>query len=328
MGSGARPQLSFVVPALDEEASIPIVYERLVSAAESLGMPFEILFVDDGSSDGTWGLIEDLHESDSRVGGLRLSRNFGHQHALLAGIEAARGDAVITLDADLQHPPELIETLVREWQSGSMIVHTLRESTEREGLLKRLSSSAFYRLFTFLSGSKIEPGMADFRLLDRDVVRELRRFHEPHVFLRGLIQWIGFPSTTVRFRAPERAGGGSRYTWRKMVSLALTGVTAFSVVPLRFAIFLGFATALLAAAELAYVLVVALVFQTTVPGWASMTGIVSLLIGMLFVVLGVIGEYVGRIFEAVKARPAYVVQERVGEATREKSEGREVSGRA
>ena len=190
-----------------------------------------------------------------------------------------------------------------------MVVNTLRLETEREGVFKRLSSRVFYKLFSLLTGSSLRAGMADFRLLDRIVVDELVRLREPQLFLRGLIQWMGFRDTTVEFRADARASGTTKYSWYRMTRLATAGLTSFSILPLRVSIFIGFITAGLAFIELIYVLVMALVYEVTVPGWASMTGIVSFLIGMLFVVLGVVGEYVGRIFEAVRQRPLFLVAE-------------------
>ncbi|MFQ5743844.1 MAG: glycosyltransferase family 2 protein [Acidobacteriota bacterium] len=308
----ANPDLSFVVPVLDEEDSLATLCQRLLAAAESVDLTCEVIFVDDGSSDGSWAAIERLHAADDRVQALRLSRNFGHQNALWAGLSFSRGQAVVSLDADLQHPPELVPELVSRWKSGDKVVNTVRVDSGRQGLAKRATSRAFYAVFSFLTGSTLRAGMADYRLLDRTVVNELKRFHEPELFLRGLIQWMSFPSSTVEFRAPARSSGDTKYSWRRMARLAAAGLTSFSVLPLRLSIVIGFITALLAFAELVYVLLMALVYKVTVPGWASMTGILSLLIGILFVVLGVIGEYVGRTFEAVRYRPLFLVREYLG----------------
>ena len=307
-----QPDISFVIPLLDEAGTLSELYRRLLAAIESTALECEFVFVDDGSNDESWGTIEDFHRADPRARGLRLSRNFGHQNALFAGLCAARGRAVISLDADLQHPPELVPQLIQEWRHGFKVVNTLRLETEREGILKRTTSRIFYRIFSLLSGSDLRAGMADFRLLDRIVVDELVRFREPQLFLRGLIQWMGFPSTTIEFHAPERTSGSTKYSWRRMMRLAGAGLTSFSVLPLRVSVLIGFVTAGLAFAELVYILVMALAYQQTVPGWASMTGVVSFLIGVLFVVLGVVGEYVGRTFEAARGRPAFLVAEMLG----------------
>lgn len=305
------PRISVVVPAFNEEANVRALSERLAAVLGSMTDDYEVLFIDDGSRDGTWEAIEKAHRENPRLRGVRLSRNFGHQNALLAGLHAAGGAAVITMDADLQHPPELIPELARHWEEGCKIVNTIRTETERESLPKRLTSRFFYRVFSWLSGSLLREGMSDFRLLDRDVVEVLKQFHEPHLFLRGLVQWIGFPSRDVRFTAPSRHGGSSKYSWRRMMEFALVGLTSSSILPLRLSILVGLFTAALAFAELCYVVVVALVNETAVPGWASTLGIISLLFGILFVMLGVIGEYVGRVFEVAKGRPLFIVQDRL-----------------
>ena len=308
------PQISIVVPAYNEEENIRILSERLVSILQSIRCDYEILIIDDGSRDRTWEAIEGVHQENSRIRGLRLSRNFGHQNALLAGLHAARGAAVITMDADMQHPPEIIPELVRHWKEGCKIVNTIRTETERESLPKRLTSRLFYRAFSWLSGSSLREGMSDFRLLDRDVVEVLKQFNEPHVFLRGLVQWIGFRTREVRFGAPARHKGSTKYSWRRMIGFALVGLTSFSILPLRLSIMVGMLTAVLAFAELCYVVVVALVNETAVPGWASTLGIISLLFGVLFIMLGVIGEYIGRVFEVAKGRPLFIVEERLSTA--------------
>ena len=310
-----EPEISIVLPIFDEAGSIEMLYQRLVVAAEKVGLEYEIVFVDDGSRDASWATITRLHQTDSRVRALRFTRNFGHQKALFAGICVARGNAIISLDADLQHPPELISELVAKWQQGFRVVNTVRIDSAKIGMRKRLMSRAFYKIFSVTTGSDLGPGMADYRLLDRAVVNELKRFHEPHLFLRGLVQWMGYPSTVVRFHGAPRSSGASKYSWRRMFRFAITGMTSFSVMPLRISILIGFITSALAFAELTYVLVIALVYEATVPGWASMTGIVSLLIGVLFVVLGVIGEYVGRIFETVRNRPAFLISESLDAGT-------------
>ncbi|MGH9459854.1 MAG: glycosyltransferase family 2 protein, partial [Vicinamibacteria bacterium] len=230
------PQISIVVPAYNEEENIRILSERLVSILEAMARDYEIWIIDDGSRDHTWEAIEVVNQRNPRIRGLKLSRNFGHQNALLAGLHAARGAAVVTMDADLQHPAEVIPELIHHWEKGYKIVNTLRTETDRESLPKRLTSRSFYRVFSWLSGSSLREGMSDFRLLDREVVEILRQFNEPHVFLRGLVQWMGFRSCDVTFTAPARQKGHTKYSWRRMVDFALVGLTSFSILPLRLSI--------------------------------------------------------------------------------------------
>ena len=311
-----RPTVSVVIPAYCEADNLSRLYQELAASLANEALTWELIIVDDGSTDGTWHEILALHRKDPRVKGLRLSRNFGHQYALFAGLSNAAGEVVITMDADLQHPPALIPQLIRSWRQGSKIVHTVRTDHNETSWRKKVTSRLFYRIFSLLSGVQISPGMADFRLLDRQVVNELLQFNEAHLFLRGLIHWVGYPSSKVEFQCGERFSGKTKYNFRRMVNFAWTGVTSFSVVPLRLAIILGSITSFIAFCGLAYA-VWGKLFDTAVPGWASVVGIESLLFGILFMMLGIIGEYVGRILEEVRGRPRYIVHERLGLMQRE-----------
>jgi polyisoprenyl-phosphate glycosyltransferase len=248
---------------------------------------------------------------DVRVKGLRLSRNFGHQYALFAGLANATGQAVITMDADLQHPPAAIPELLAHWRNGSKIVHTVRIDHRDTSRMKKITSRVFYRMFSYLSGINLSPGMADFRLLDRQVVDELLQLSEGGLFLRGLIHWLGYPSSQLEFRCRERFSGESKYNVRKMLKFGWTGVTSFSLVPLRLGIILGFITSLVAFCGLGYAVWGKLAGQA-VPGWASEVGVQSFLFGILFIMLGIIGEYIGRILDEVRRRPRFLIHERVG----------------
>ncbi|HJR71411.1 MAG TPA: glycosyltransferase family 2 protein, partial [Gammaproteobacteria bacterium] len=233
--------ISIVIPAHNEEHNLEVLYVnvREVMDAAANSSDWELVVVDDGSTDGTWSAIERLSANDVRVRGLRLSRNFGHQPALMAGLAAARGRAVIMMDADLQHPPALLPQLVRKWREGFQIVHAVRRDPPNLSWGKRTFSRLYYRLFAFLSGVAIEPGSADFRLLDRQVVDEILKFEEEGLFLRGLVHWVGYATTSVPFECGERHAGKSKYSLRKMLTLGWHGVSSFSLVPLRIGIAIG-----------------------------------------------------------------------------------------
>jgi len=301
--------ISIVVPAYNEERNLEMLYERLRAQLESLRMHWELVVVDDGSSDGTWNVIAALGARDARVRGVRLSRNFGHQNALLAGLAAARGRAVIMMDADLQHPPEIVRQLIEHWQDGYQIVHAIRRDTRSVSLFKRLTSKLYYRLFSYLSGVEIEPGAADFRLIDRHVIDEILKFKEHGMFLRGIVHWVGYATTSVTFDCSERHAGKSGYSLRKMVSLAWHGVSSFSLVPLRVAMAVGVVSSSLAFLGVAYAILGKWYDAEAIPGWASTVAIVSFLFGVLFVFLAVLAEYIGRILIEVRGRPRFLVRE-------------------
>jgi dolichol-phosphate mannosyltransferase len=270
---------------------------------------WELLFVDDGSTDRTFSSICAIAAGDSRVRGFRLSRNFGHQYALLAGLDKCRGDVVVTMDADLQHPPEVVPQLVERWRLGFNIVHTRRISDVETGWFKRHSSALYYRVFSAACGVKIEEGASDFRLMDRRVVNALLSVHEAELFMRGLVVWMGYRHCYVPYNVQPRHSGVSKYGLAKMFRFAFAGITAFSTVPLRFGILLGFLTSVLAFLEIIYVLWAKLQGQV-VPGWASMTALLSLLSGCSFILNGLLGIYVGHIFRRVQHHPSFLIEDR------------------
>jgi len=308
----ADPALSVVVPAFEEAENLAELHRQLKKILDPLEIGWELVFADDGSADRTWCEINRLHALDPRVRGVRLVRNFGHQFALLAGLTHARGRAIVTMDADLQHPPALIGQMVQLWRQGHKVVQSVRHDQGRTSWRKRWTSRLFYRVHGFLSGVEMRDGVADFRLLDREVVDVLLRLPEAGLFLRGLIQWLGFPTVYVGYEVQPRFAGRSKYTLAKMISLAWHGISSFSIVPLRFGIALGLVTGGLAIAQLGYVVAVRFLSDAVVPGWASVLGVISLLFAMLFLMLGVIGEYIGRILIEVRGRPRFVVAEGVG----------------
>jgi dolichol-phosphate mannosyltransferase len=306
-----RPALSIVVPAYNEQGNLFKLCAELAKVLSALELTWEILFVDDGSTDDTWKDIESLYKDDPRVHGIRLSRNFGHQNALIAGLSYAGGRAVISMDADLQHPPDVIPLLVDEWRKGYKIVKTVRRDPENISAFKRWTSRLYYRLFSYLSGVEIQSGMADFRLLDRQVLGELLQFKEEGLFLRGLIQWVGYPSSNVVFDCGTRFSGATKYTLKKMLRFAWHGISSFSLVPLRVGILLGLFSSAIAFIGVFYAILSKLFDGHTVPGWASSLAIISFLFGVLFVFLAILAEYMGRILEEVRGRPRFIVSERL-----------------
>jgi polyisoprenyl-phosphate glycosyltransferase len=302
------PAVSVVIPALDEREALPATVRE---ASEALaGEDFEVVIVDDGSGDGTWEEIRRLSDEDSRVRGVRFSRNFGHQAALLAGIREARGEAVITLDADGQHPPALIPEMIARWRDGAIVVQGLRD--DRRGgtaALKGGSSRGFYRLFSWLAATPIPAGSADFRLLDRRAAELICAHPRPALFLRGFVPWTGLRTEYLGFAPRDRSAGRTKYTAGRMFGLARQGMLRFSIKPLRLATLLGALACVGALAYLVYVLVVRLVLGEFVEGWASVAGLLSLLGGVQLLLIGILGEYVGAIFEAVQGKPPYVIEQ-------------------
>jgi polyisoprenyl-phosphate glycosyltransferase len=307
--ASARPALSVIVPSHDEAVALPVVVPAIVRALA--GTPHEIILIDDGSSDDTWSTIAHLCRTVPQVVGVRLTRNFGHQAAILAGLHAASGDAVLMMDADGQHPPESIPDFVKEWRRGAVVVQGVRTETEGEGALKRWTSRMFYRCLATVGGPEIPIGSADFRLLARPVVDSVLASVGPLLFLRGLIPWLGYPVTQVPFKAPKRIGGETSYTWSRMIRFSLHGLLSFTTIPLRLATALGLVVAAFSFAYLLLVLFVWLSSVAVVPGWASVMGLLSLLGGIQLITIGVVGEYLGRVFVAQLNRPHFVVRERL-----------------
>ena len=303
--------ISIVVPAYNEERNLDVLHRRVSEIMDStVGRDdWELVFVDDGSKDGTWQAIDALNKTDLRVRGVRLSRNFGHQSALMAGLAAARGQAVIMMDADLQHPPELLPQLVAKWRDGFQIVHAVRRDPPNLSWFKRATSRAYYKMFAFLSGVEIEPGAADFRLLDRQVLDEILQFEEEGLFLRGIVHWVGYATASVPFDCGERHAGSSKYSLTKMMQLGWHGVSAFSLVPLRIGIVIGLISSSIAFLGVCYAILGKWLDKEAIPGWASSVAISSFLFGVLFVFLAVLAEYVGRIAVEIRRRPRFLVRE-------------------
>jgi dolichol-phosphate mannosyltransferase len=269
------------------------------------------VLVDDGSRDGTWDAIASATRRNPHVQGIRLSRNFGHQGALFAGLNHARGAAVISMDGDLQHPPETLPVLIDAWRKGSRVVNTRRLDSADTSFFKRLTSRGFYWLFSRLSGVEMEAGASDFRLLDRVALDALLSMGDADLFLRGLVRWLGFSTTTIPYQAQNRHSGVPKFTLRKMLRFSSGAMLSFSVVPLRLGIGIGLVTSALSFIELCYILITYFRGQA-IPGWASVMTVMSLMFGVLFVLLGMIGAYLGKIYEILKNRPRFVIEGRIG----------------
>ena len=305
-----KKMLSIVVPVYNEQLNIEKFYTEVIKNVATLDMAFEIIFVDDGSSDTTPLLLSRLTKQDLHVRALILARNFGHQLAITCGMDHARGDAIITMDGDLQHPPEMIPDLVQKWREGYDVVQTVRESTDDVGILKRLTSKWYYILLNALSPVHITPGGSDFRLIDRRVLETFSLFREHDRFIRGMIGDIGYRQIKVNFVAPKRFAGKSKFSVRKMIHFALDGITAYSKIPLR--LYTGLISGMISILIILHVLYCKIAGEA-IPGWATSMVVVCLIGGLQLIFLGIIGEYIGRIFQEVKNRPLYWVRAELGE---------------
>jgi dolichol-phosphate mannosyltransferase len=305
------PMLSLVFPIYNEEDNILELHRRLHELLTSSNLDAEVVFVDDGSRDGSLELLRRLSVDEPRYRILSFARNFGHQAAITAGIDYARGSAVVIMDADLQDPPELIHDMMAKWREGYDVVYAVRRKRAGESRFKLLTARWFYRLFAAMIPIEVPLDTGDFRLMSRQVVVVLRELRETHRFVRGMVAWIGFKQTRVLYDRPERFAGTTKYPIRRMVRFALDGITSFSIVPLRFSTYLGL---LMSAASLvlaAWAILAKYFLQRTVTGWTTIVVIVTLLASVQFLMIGILGEYVGRIFEEVKRRPLYVVREAI-----------------
>jgi len=306
------PMLSVIVPVFDERENLEALRRRLLAVLEEVTAgDFEVVFVDDGSRDGSDRVLDALHAVEPRFKVLHLSRNFGHQAALQAGLDAAAGDAAVLIDADLQDPPELIGTLVARWREGHDVVYALRRR-RKEGLALRAAYALFYRTLRAVAEVDVPVDAGDFCLLDRRVVDALAALPERHRFLRGLRSWVGFRQVGVEYERDARAAGAPKYTLAKLVRLALSGYVGFSALPLRAAAWLGFAAAALGFALGIWAVVTRVLAIPSPRGWASTLAVVLFVGGVQLLVLGVIGEYLGRVYDEVRRRPTYVVRSAAG----------------
>lgn len=295
-----------IIPAYNEEGNIQPIAAAVEEAFKNLSCDYYILFVDDGSTDNTLAVMEELSNRNNRIKYLSFSKNNGHQVALKAGLDNSDAGCTITMDADMQHPPALIPELIAKWEQGYDVVYTIRKDQQNLSFFKRLTSSLFYTLLGKISDIEVENGSADFRLLDRKVTDEIRKIKEQDVFLRGLVKWIGFKQASIQYQPLERLSGQTKYSYRKMMLLALQGITSFSTKPLYAAIYIGFAFSIL---SLLYVPFAVYSYFThhVVSGWSSLIVTVTFLGGLQLIILGIIGLYLGKLFMQSKGRPMYIV---------------------
>ena len=303
--------LSIVVPVYNEVDNIQKFYTTVKEVLGTMDYDHEIIFVDDGSSDDSAGMLRHIGQEDPHVKVLLLARNFGHQLALTCGLDYAKGDAVITMDGDMQHPPELIPELVKHWEAGADVVRTIRDSTEDASWAKSFTSKYYYKVLNRLANVPIVEGGSDFRLMNRKSLETLKHFREHGRFLRGIVGDLGFVQHEFHFVAPPRFAGTSKFSVKKMMRFALDGITAFSRVPLRLALYIGLLCGLLSLVMIGHILFVHFFSDNVISGWSSLGVAIFFLGGVQLVGLGIIGEYVGRIFEEVKQRPLYWVKDSI-----------------
>ncbi|HSA30959.1 MAG TPA: glycosyltransferase family 2 protein [Candidatus Omnitrophota bacterium] len=299
--------ISIIVPVYNEEENIADLLQETLPHLSASGLSYEVILINDGSKDGTWLEIQKAANNDPCVKGVSLSRNFGHQHALFCGLHFAGGRAMICMDGDLQHPPSMIPKMLHAWKEGAKVVTTTRISNAKTSWLKKTSSRYYYKLFTFLSGVPLHEGTSDFCLIDRQAFEAFKDFKDANLFLRGIVHWVGFPSASLAYQEGERKKGKSKYSLLKMLHLGLTGIISFSTVPLKLGIWAGLLMSAFSFFELVYILTRYLQ-GATVPGWASTVGVVSLLFGILFILLGCIGIYLADIHNCLKNRPPFIVE--------------------
>jgi glycosyltransferase involved in cell wall biosynthesis len=303
-----KKKISIIIPVCNEKNNIGILVKSLQKELCVLPFDYTITYIDDGSTDGTLQAIREEAVAHQNIFFISLSRNFGHQNALKAGLDASNGDCVITMDGDMQHPAKIIPELIRLWESGYDIVYTVRKDQVEIPMMKRKTSRLFYKLLNGLSTIELDSGSADFRLLDKRVVDILRNFTEEDLFWRGIVKWLGFKQIGVEYSPEERSSGESKYTYLKMIQFALKGITSFSTKPLTISIYLGFCCAILSVLYLPYVLI-SLYFGRAVSGWSSVIITIVFFGGLQLMILGIIGMYLGKLFMQSKQRPHYIIKE-------------------
>lgn len=304
-----KNKISVVVPIMNEEGNIEVIIEKIENVLKNY-FYWELLFVDDGSKDNTLNVIKDQHSNNNRIKYISFSRNFGHQNALRAGFDFADGDCVICMDGDMQHPPELIPQMIQKWQEGYDVVYTIRLDDPETSFLKRKTANIFYGIMNKFSDIKIDRGAADFRLVDRSVADVIKTIREENLFMRGMISWLGFKQYGITYNPEKRHWGKTKYDFRKMVKFAIAGITSFSIKPLHISTILGYIIALVSFTYALYAIGVKLFTDNTVSGWTSVLVAVLFIGGMQLIALGILGEYIGKLFMESKKRPSYIIKDK------------------
>jgi len=303
--------ISIVIPAFNEEKNIPLLHGELKKIFSELeNYTFEIIFINDGSVDNTWEVINDLAKNNENIHGISFSRNFGHQVALTAGYDSAKGTAIISMDADMQDPPKLILEMIREWENGNEIVYARRKN-RTDGFLKKITANVYYKLLDNVSDVKIPRNVGDYRLIDEKVLVEIKKCREKYRYLRGMVAWIGFRSTFVDFDRPNRINGETGYTWKKMIKLAVDGFTGFSMFPLKIAAYVGSFVIITGMLMFLYVAWDFFDHNTPYPLYKWLVIVVYIFMGVQFILMWLIGEYIGRIHDQQKNRPLYIIDQKI-----------------
>lgn len=304
----AKPIYSLVIPIYNEEETLPELHRRLSELMERLDAETEIIMVDDGSSDQSFQIMSDISRRDKRFKIIQLSRNFGHQTAITAGMDSATGEAVIIMDADLQDPPEVALDMIARWREGYEVVYGARDEREGESVFKKATAAVFYRTLRKLTDLDIPLDVGDFRLVDRKAMDVFNTMREHSRYVRGMFSWIGFKQTGVKYKRSSRFAGSTKYPLKKMLKLAMDGVISFSTAPLRLALNAGFFIAAISFLAGTWAIFVKLFGSGVIPGWTSILVVVSFMNGVQLILIGLLGEYIGRIYEEVKGRPLYIVK--------------------